>query len=108
MKIPDELLDSEGYPTDGYLKFIENYTNETMPIIEFIYILMDGWYFGNWGFFLHKKYKGIRKFELHTGGWSGNDEIIRKILSNIWLTNFKMKYVSWRTGGHYYFEIKID
>ena len=107
MKIPKTLLDEEGYPTEEYLQFIRDYTNETMPIMDFVEILQDGWHFSDWGFKLHRKYAGKRKLELHTGGWSGNEEIISAIVNNVYLTSFKMKYKKWHTGGHYYFEITI-
>ncbi len=109
LKIPEILLDDEGYPTDEYIAFIKGYTSKTMPIINFVLdILQDNWQYGEWGFKLGRVYKGVRKLELHTGGWSGNEEIIAAITSNIWLTAFKMKYVKWYTGGHYYFEIRIN
>lgn len=101
-------LDNDGYPTDEYLQFIRDYTHKTMPILDMVDIICDNWYFGDWGYKLHRKYAGKRKFELHTGGWSGNEEIIEAIKSNIFLTHFKMRYVKWYTGGHHYFEIKID
>ncbi len=106
MNVPEILLDSDGYPTQEYLDWIENYKYTDMPIMDFIDNLE--WYFDDWGFILKRKYNGRRKLELHTGGWSGNEEIIRAITGNIHLTAFKMKYVMWRTGGHYYFELIID
>jgi len=36
--------------------------------MEFLNILADGWHFYDWGFKLGRKYKGVRKLELHTGG----------------------------------------
>jgi len=98
-----DLLDCNGYPTSEFLKFIKDY--KTMPIMEFLEILRDGWHFRDNGFRLKRKYKGKRKLELHTGGWSGNEETISSILSNTYLTHFKMRYVRWEAGGHYYFEI---
>jgi hypothetical protein len=108
MNIPKTTLDDEGYPTEEFLDFIKDYTDKTMPILDFLEILCDGWYYDSWGFVLHRKYKGKRKLELHTGGWSGNEDTISVILGNIYLTHFKMRYVKWTTGGHYYFEIKVD
>jgi len=105
MKTPETLLDINGYPTEEYLQFIRDYTPELMPIMDFVAILQHGWYFDDWGFRLHRKYAGKRKLELHTGGWSGNEEIISAIKSNIYLTHFSMQYVKWYTGGHFYFEI---
>ena len=107
-RIPDILLDNGGYPTDEFLKFIKYYKPNNMPILEFIEILCNGWYFGDWGYKLHRKYAGKRKFELHTGGWSGNETTIEAILSNIYLTHFTMSYVKWYAGGHYYFEINVS
>ena len=101
------LLDGAGYPTDEFLDFIRNYTPETMPILDFVEILCNGWYFGDWGYKLHRKYGGKRKFELHTGGWSGNEDTIAAVLSNFYLTHHIMQYVKWLIGGHYYFEINI-
>ena len=104
---PTELLDFDGYPTDEFLQFIRDYTPDKMPILVFIDILAEGWYFGDWGFRLRRIYKGKRKLELHTGGWSGNEETIEAVLSNVYLTHFTMSYEKWYTGGHYYFEIRI-
>lgn len=109
IKLPSELLDFEGYPTKEWLEYIRNYKpNEDLPIISFIeMILIDGWWMPDWGFIFHRAYKGKRKLELHTGGWSGNEETMRAILSNMWLTHFQMRYIMWRTGGHYYFEVLV-
>jgi len=105
--LPEKLLDLEGYPTEDWIEYIKNYKpDESLPLIRFVdSVLIDGWWMSDWGFKLHKKYKGKRKLELHTGGWSGNEEVIEAIISNIYLTNCYMRYVMWRTGGHYYFEI---
>lgn len=107
--LPAVLLDDEGYPTEEWLNYIKNYKpDESLPLLTFVEkILVDGWYMSDCGFKLYKRYKGKRKLELHTGGWSGNEETIAAIKSNMWLTHFQMRYVMWRTGGHYYFELYI-
>jgi hypothetical protein len=107
LSLPDILLDYGGYPIPAYLEFIRDFKEDTMPIMDFIDIVCNNWYYGSYGYKLHKKYKGVRKFELHTLGWGGNEEIIRLITNNIYLTHYHMKYYQWRTGGHYYFEIPI-
>lgn len=105
--LPEVLHDNTGYPTKEFLDFIKGYTPKVMPIFDFLTVLKDEWYASSWGFKLHSKYKygKKRKLELHTGGWSGNEELIRAIKTNPYLTSFTMKYVSWKTGGHFYFEI---
>lgn len=98
------LLDVHGYPTEEWIDFIGKYTpDESLPLLKFLELLSEGW--AMTGFVLHRKYKGKRKLELHTGGWSGNEEIISAILANVELT--QMRYVMWKTGGHHYFEILI-
>lgn len=105
MKFTGELLDKDGYPTDEYLKFIRDFKENTMPIMDFIKLVCENWHHGDIGYSLYKC-KGKHKFTLHTLGWSGNEEIIREIINNIYLTHCYMKYYQWRIGGHYYFEIK--
>ena len=105
VKIPDVLLDEEGYPTEEFLEFIRNFSHDTMPILDFLDILKEGWYYGDLAFKLHKKYGGKRKLELHTFGWSGNEDTIAAVVGNFWCKNYKMKYTMWETGGHYYFDI---
>ena len=58
-------------------------------------VLEEVWWAGDWGF----KHRG-RKVELHTGGWSGNEEIIH------WLQTTMFWAFNWQKtvrGGHYYF-----
>ena len=105
MKVPKILLDNEGYPTNEFLDFIRKYRGE-IPIKDFLEILRDGWFFQDWGFVLKRKYKGKKKLELHTGGWSGNEETIREIIANPYIAIYQMRYIKWVAGGHYYFEIK--
>jgi hypothetical protein len=100
-------LDEEGYPTEEYLQFIRDYEPTKLPIMEMVSIICENWYYGDWGWRLKRKYRGIRKLELHTGGWSGNEDIIAAIKSNIYLTHFTMRHVAWETGGHFYFEITV-
>lgn len=96
MKLPERLLDEDGYPTQDWLDFIREYKpDKSLPIMSFIQgMLIDGWWMPEWGFRLHRQYAGKRKLELHTGGWSGNEEVIREIKSNIWLTHGEMQHVS--------------
>lgn len=93
------LLDDEGYPTEEWLQYIRDFNGD---ILDFLGLLMDGW---SGGFKLHRKYRGKRKLELRTGGWSGNEEIVSAILYNVNLTHVYMRYTMWRAGGYYCFEL---
>jgi hypothetical protein len=106
-KLPHQLLDDEGYPTNEWIEFIETYVpDESLPIEKFVKnVFVDGWWMPDWGFKLKRKYRGVIKLSLHTGGWSGNEDVIRAIKSNLNLTCGRMQLVCWKAGGHYYFEI---
>jgi hypothetical protein len=104
-----DYTDELGYPTQELLDRIKNYTYEEMSALDFmVNVIKPCWMYDDWGFVLRKKYKGVRRLELHTGGWSGNEMIVNAILTNMWLTHFQMRYVMWRVGGHFYFEINCN
>jgi len=104
MILPEELLDHEGYPTEELLEFISKYEpSDDFPLIKFIEVLESAWWMPDWGFKLHKKYKGKTKLELHTGGWSGNEEIMSAIESNL-ILGLYLRHTMWKRGGHYYYE----
>jgi len=107
--LPNHALDNNGYPTEELLEFIKSYEpDESLSILNFVeLVLKDVWHLSDWGFKLHRKYKGKRKLELHTGGWSGNEDIIKAIKQNMQLTHFKMRLLEWKAGGHYTFEINL-
>ena len=103
----NEMLDDDGYPTDaaldiirlwhwsdarGWFKFIENvwstygrWTEKDMP--------------RSWA-----SSKNDHVYDIATGGWSGNESIIRAMQDNgmMWTLNW---YQSTR-GGHYIFVLK--
>ena len=103
----DYILDNEGYPTDEWIKFIQIFTLDTMPIMEFVELLRNNWWYPDWGFYLKRKYNNYRKLYLSTGGWSGNEETIEAILSNFTL-QYLLGYSQWNVGGHYIFNIRIN
>jgi len=106
MNYPETTLDKDGYPTSEYLEWIKIWhPQEGISLLEFISIIGNNWYFGDWGFKLHRKYRDHRILELHTGGWSGNEEIIYTLENNFW---FWMWWMKSHRGGHYYFEIPIE
>ena len=90
------------YPTESQLKVIRNwYKRDSQPVIDLIDFIGALWWMPDWGFKLTGK--RVLRLELHTGGWSGNEDIINELHN----TMFWMLY--WRKsirGGHYYFKIK--
>ncbi len=87
------------YPSEEELRAIRNWDtiHDPLGLVEFV---RDVWWNPDWGF---KKTK--HKLELHTGGWSGNEDIINALKEN---TMFWWVY--WETskrGGHYWFDDRV-
>jgi len=95
-KWPNEALDHDGYPTMEALQFIEQYDVIKDGVEGLVSFIGEIWYFDDWGF----KRDGD-KLELHTGGWSGNEEVIQSLRKNLFWTFF---WESSRRGGHHYFD----
>lgn len=102
--LPDNLLDDERYPTTEYLEWIEKYDILKNGVDGLLNVLSDTWMFGDWGFKRKRSRNGKFTVELHTGGWSGNEEIIQALKTNRYFWFFwRMS----RVGGHYYFSFNI-
>lgn len=106
---PEKLMDEDGYPTQEALDYIKNwgygfvdgkfllgqyYKNESMDdlidYIKSIWCYNDGIVYED----------GL--LEIHTLGWSGNEEII-PYLENTMLWGFRFR--ASQAGGHYYFRV---
>ena len=101
-----EYLNEEGYPTEEYLNWLEDWeswmqeeTHESM-IPNILQSLKESWTWVDY-FKISRVYKGKFKVELHTGGWSGNESIIRALKENF---IFWHHWTVHKAGGHYYFE----
>jgi len=102
-----EILDDDGYPTQEYLDWLGEWKNvdHRQRIKDILESLHESWYFGDWGYKIHRPYSGNVKIELHTGGWSGNEDIIYALKQNV------IFWYHWRmskVGGHYYFEFETE
>lgn len=106
---PKTLIDNEGYPTPEALDYIKNWSTNS-SIIE----VKTGKFFGKGKFdelieYIKTiwTYKDAIEYEnglleIHTYGWSGNEEIIEELKhTDLWLLKFRCE----RTGGHYYFKV---
>ena len=92
------MPDQDGYPTEEELETLAKWSgDDALALIEYIKSI---WWAPDWGFVL--KGKRVLKLELHTGGWSGNEEIIGVLMNNFFWHFYWEKS---ERGGHYYFEI---
>ena len=91
------------YPTEEELDYIKNYNILENDIIDLIEFIRSIWWPSGWGFKLSGK--NVLKLELHTGGWSGNEDIIYALKQTklFWVAC----WVKSVRGGHYYFEIRL-
>lgn len=111
--MPEVLLDKDGYPTQEALDYLQNWWQgfhdgkwlqgefsqlTKSNITALIKYTRRLWYFEDWGFVLDEPEK---KLELHTGGWSGNEEVMN-YFKNTSFAQFYWKMT--RVGGHYYYE----
>jgi hypothetical protein len=106
---PDILMDEDGYPTEAALEYIKNWH----------LMIKDGeeWKSGE----LYMDYRGLIDYiksiwtyddaiheedgllEIHTLGWSGNEDIIHELKQTaFWM----MRLQAYQTGGHYYFRME--
>lgn len=86
------------YPSEKLLREIKRYDITKHPIEDLRDLVIANWWYPGWGC----KVVG-RHFELHTGGWSGNESIIGALEKNtqFWIFCWVMS----KRGGHYWFEI---
>ena len=91
------MTDINGYPSPELLRYIKRYDiikNSIEPLIKTI--------LENWRYPEYARLNG-NQLELHTVGWSGNEDIIAALMENevFWM----MCWVKSERGGHYYFEL---
>jgi len=92
---------SEIYPTDEELEAIKAWDIIKQSVRELLAYVEEIWWMPDWGFLLTGK--NVLRLELHTGGHSGNEDIISALQHN-----FLFWSLCWRkstTGGHYWFKI---
>jgi hypothetical protein len=99
-----EFLDEDGYPTDEVLNIITKWDyaqgwRELFELVESI------WWGADWGFRVEETETHMT-YDISTGGWSGNESIIRALQENYfcWHSTWQQS----RRGGHHLFEIKKE
>ena len=85
------------YPTKGQLQTIRKFDLTKKSVKALLDFIEPIWEYGDWGF---KRTK--HKLELHTGGWSGNEDIIGSLQGNFLF--WAMYWQKSTRGGHYYFD----
>ena len=94
------------YPDKLRLRFLEDHSKwedlKGSGLIAFLNIIKETWN-SDYGVFSLKG-KNVLRLELHTGGWSGNEDIIQSLKEN--LTFWGMYWQRSDRGGHYYFKMK--
>jgi hypothetical protein len=93
------------YPTKEELKRIKKFDILKDNVHDFIEFLRSIWEYADIGYFKFYKLKSkkVWKLELHTGGWSGNEDIIYELKKTMFWTVFWEKSIR---GGHYYLDIR--
>lgn len=93
------------YPCDVVLRMIEQFDVTQQDIEELLSLIENEWEYADLGYFKRcTNNDGLDILELHTGGWSGNEDIINAMERNGFLWGF----LWWKSerGGHYWFEVK--
>lgn len=106
-----DMLDEDGYPTTRALQIIKLWPyDDKKGWFDFI---KDIWWATNWGWLEenepheYKEGKTVHRYHISTGGWSGNESIIKAMQENenhLWM----FTWVQSRRGGHYIFERQIN
>jgi hypothetical protein len=87
---------NKDYPNEADLKFIEEYDLAKTGPQGLIEHLLDLWHWPEYA-----KYEN-GALELHTGGWSGNEDIIEALSKTLfWLLYWQRS----ERGGHYFFSV---
>jgi hypothetical protein len=96
-----DLLDSDGYPRPKTLTRIKQWkAGDSIALMEYV---KSVWRYADCGYWQERDEEGCRMYEISTGGWSGNEEIIQAMKANhiFWMVN----WLSSRRGGHYVFKV---
>ena len=95
-----------GYPTKKELNIIRQWDVEDDPI-GLVYYVAGLWHWPD--FFKYNWYKEnltkryLLHVEAHTGGWSGNEDLIEAFNSH-WLFSSLFLY-QWQRGGHFWYKV---
>lgn len=89
------------YPSESILNVIKNFNIDTSPVKELISIMEGEWEFADVGYFNLRKTKKKVYLQLHTCGWSGNEDLMEAFKKVRWIGFFWLKS---ERGGHFWYE----
>jgi hypothetical protein len=92
----EPTFDRSGYPTDETLEVIRKWDyNDFKGLMKYC---QECWRYDD-----YFSTDDNITYEVHTGGWSGNESVISAMMGNIMF--WSMCWVQSRRGGHYIFEV---
>ena len=98
------MLDENNYPDEASLQAIKEWDILKQGIDGLLDLIEEN---TNWADRqIHIRGKKVLYFEYHTGGWSGNEDVISALCQNFLF--WSMFWVKSTRGGHYYFKIKRE
>ena len=102
-------LDEDGYPTEEFLTSIEIWRDR--PFTELMDRIKPNWRYSDFGYWGEQEVENqhgrmVTEYSISTGGWSGNESIIRALQDNhiFW----SLCWYSSQRGGHYVFEVRDE
>jgi len=96
------MLNGDNYPDEASLKAIREWDIPKQGIQGLLDLIEEN---TNWpDRQIYQTGKRVIKYEYHTGGWSGNEDVIDALHQNILF--WRMFWRKHTAGGHYYFRIK--
>lgn len=96
------MLDEHNYPDEKSLKEIKEWDIPKQGIRGLLDLVKENTKWSDRQ--IHITGKKVIRFEYHTGGWSGNEDVINALRQN--LLFWPLFWVKSIRGGHYYFKIK--
>ena len=100
------MPDADGYPTAEELEKVKAWDAMAAPwgLVQYLKAI---WWAPDWGFYIYRSKdwlhkKPVWKLTLHTGGWSGNEDIISTLKGTMF---WQLYWQGSRRGGHYWFQL---
>lgn len=92
---------NDEYPTEEVLRTIKDWdATKAAELMEFV---KDNWWLPDWGWREWPDSDGTN-YSLSTGGWSGNEQLIRALEQNY--VFWALYWMSNARGGHFVFKIR--